>query len=104
MGYKPKRDVPPMERELDYLLYDLCVKWGFCIPAEDSDRISKAKYYMADEFAQDVLTAEGMNPGEERTWMRKITNIFTERFGTNEIDEDTFVDRVRGIKESWQNA
>ena len=92
-----------MERELKYLLYDLCVIWGFCIPAGDSERISKEKYYSTSEFAEDVLIAEGMNPTEESNWMEKITIIFTERFGTDEINENTFVDRVRGIKESWRN-
>lgn len=43
-----------------------------------------------------------MNPTEERNWMDKITLIFTKRFGADEIAEETFVDRIRGIKESWQ--
>jgi len=35
MGFKVGRNVPPMQRELIYLLADLCVKWGFCIPPDD---------------------------------------------------------------------
>ena len=101
MGYKPKRDVPLMERELLYLLYNLCVIWGFCISPEDSERISKQKYYAAKEFAKDVVAAEGMDPIHDITWLHRITNKFVERFGQNEIFEEDFVDRVRGIKESW---
>ncbi len=101
MGYKQNNDVPAMERELNAFLYDLCVNWGFCIPPEDGENISKSAYYIAHEFAEDVLIAEGMNPDEEISWMRKITNKFRNRFGTNEIDQDTFVDRARDIEDYW---
>ena len=69
MGYKVNKDTPPMERELIYLLEDLCVKWGFCIP--DSDKVSKSKCYSAEKFAEDVIIAEGMNPEHEPGWVKK---------------------------------
>lgn len=99
MGFKIGKDVPPMERELKYLLYDLCVKWGFCIPPDKQDKISKKEYYQAIEFAQEVVKAEGME-GYNR-WVNRIAERFKERFGTDRIDSSTFVDRVRGIKENW---
>lgn len=99
MGFKVRKDVPPMERELIYLLYDLCVKWGFCILTDDHDEISKKEYYHAIEFAEDVVKAEGMEDYSE--WMDRISERFKERFGTDEIDYSTFVDRVRDIKENW---
>lgn len=88
-----------MERELFYLLGDLCVKWGFCI--SDYDRITKSEYYSAEQFAEDVIRAEGMNPEHELKWMRRIAERFRERFGDNEIDISTFIDRARGQKENW---
>jgi aminopeptidase-like protein len=99
MGFKVGKDVPPMERELIYLLYDLCVKWGFCIPPNDFEQISKKKYYHAEDFAIDVVKAEGMEG--YTNWTNRITERFKERFGSEEIDSKSFVDRVRGIKENW---
>lgn len=99
MGFKAKSDVPPMERELIFLLYDLCVKWGFCIPADDHDKISKKEHYTAIGFAQDVTKAEGLD--EYSGWVNRIAERFKERFGTGSIDSSTFVDRIRGNKENW---
>ncbi|MFK7783671.1 MAG: hypothetical protein AB8B56_01075 [Crocinitomicaceae bacterium] len=99
MGFKVPRNTPPMERELIYLLVDLCVKWGFCIPPDDSERISKMDYYDAEGFAMDVLKAEGIEGYS--SWTNKIAERFRVRFGTDEIDAETFVDRIRGFKENW---
>lgn len=101
MGFKQDKNIPPMERELNYLLYDLCVIWGFCIPPDYGQKISQTESYNAKEFAKDVITAEGMNPEHETKWMKRISEKFKERFGDNEINESTFVDRVRDIKENW---
>ena len=57
--------------------------------------------YHADEFAMDVIKAEGMD-GYSR-WKNKIAERFVERFGTEEINSSTFVDRIRGKKEDWSN-
>lgn len=99
MGFKVGNNVPSMERELIYLLTDLCVKWGFCIPPDAFERITKKDYYQADDFAMDVVEAEGMDGYSE--WVNRIAERFRKRFGTDEIDSSTFVDRVRGIKENW---
>lgn len=101
MGYKQKKNVPPMEREINYLLADLCVNWGFCIPPNDQIEISKAEFYTSNDFAKDVVNAEGLNADYENKWVRKISERFRERFGNDEIDKNTFVDRIRGQKESW---
>lgn len=99
MGFKVGKNVPPMERELIYLLADLCVKWGFCIPQNDLEQISKMNYYHAEDFAIDVVEAEGMEG--YTNWNKRIADRFRERFGSEEIDSESFVDRVRGIKENW---
>lgn len=101
MGYKQKKNIPPMEREINYLLTDLCVKWGCCIPPDDWSEISKEEYYNSKSFAKDVVNAEGMDADYEKKWVRKISERFRERFGTDEIEKSTFVDRVRGQKENW---
>ena len=88
-----------MERELIYLLADLCVKWGFCIPPDDFEQISKMDYYNDKDFAMDVVESEGLDGYS--SWVNRIAERFRERFGTDEIDSSTFVDRTRGVKENW---
>jgi hypothetical protein len=95
LGFKIDKSVPPLEREIQYLLYDLCVDWGVCIPPHDAERISVQKQYTAEQFASDVLLAEGMNPEYERKWLKKISAKFVERFGCDEVSAATFVDRVK---------
>ena len=101
MGIKQSKSTPPMEREIDYLLCDLCVNWGFCIPPVKAEEISRKSYWEAAEFAKEVVIAEGKNPEYEKQWVQKISNKFSERFGNEEIATATFVDRIRGIKETW---
>lgn len=101
MGYKIPKETPPMERELKCLLGDLCVKWGFCIPPDDFEEISKQEYYHADDFALDVVEAEGRCG--YTSWVKKISRRFKERFGEVVIDTETFTDRVRGVKEGWSS-
>jgi hypothetical protein len=101
MGFKQKKDMTPMEREISYLLADLCLQWGFCIPINKQIEISKAEYYISKDFANDVIEAEGMNSEYEHKWIKKISAKFKERFGTDQIDKSTFADRVRGQKENW---
>lgn len=102
MGFKVPRDVPPMERELIYLLHDLCVKWGFCIPSDHFDVIVKKEFYHAEDFAMDVVKAEGMDAYPESDWVQRIAKRFIVRFGKNEIEVTTFTDRVRGLQENWR--
>jgi len=90
-----------MQRELTYLLYDLCVEWGFCIPPDHADQICSMNQLRADAFAVRVVEAEGMNPEYEHGWVCRIAAKFRERFGSDEISTATFVDRIRDHKESW---
>lgn len=95
-----------MERELSYLLSDLCVIWGFCIPPIRNREICKASYWSAKEFATSIVEAEGMNPAFEQEWIHKIAEKFRDRFGKDEISTSTFV-RSRSQAEShwlkWSN-
>ena len=99
MGFKVPKDTPSMERELIYLLADLCVKWGFCIPPDSIEGITKTDRYNDIDFATDVVESEGLDCNS--SWVNRIAERFRERFGTNEIDSSTFIDRVRGTKENW---
>jgi len=88
-----------MERELSYLLADLCTKWGFCIPPSEGHKVRLTKSYNAQEFAKHIVSAEGMNPEYETKWVKLIANKFIQRFGVEEIDSSTFNDRIKGYKE-----
>lgn len=70
-----------LNNEVEYLLYDLCVEWGFCIPPEDAKRIAQSANLNAEDFACQVLEAEGMNPEYEKQWKRKISNKFIAQIG-----------------------
>ncbi|MCL1036279.1 hypothetical protein L2750_03830 [Shewanella submarina] len=78
-----------MCRAVEYLLKDLCVEWGFCIPTSDAERIKAKEFIEADSFACEVLSAEGMNPEYEVQWRKKIRNRFIEQFG-QEISSSEF--------------
>jgi hypothetical protein len=101
MGFKLPPGTAPMEQELEYLLYDLCVKWGFCIPPVSAERICKMTELTAEIFAASVVEVEGLNPQYERMYVQRIAMKFQERFGQDHISTDTFVDRMRGNKENW---
>ena len=97
MTLKVPKDTPHMERELKCLLGDLCVNWGFCIPPADFEAISKQQYYHADDFAVDVVESEGLS--SDSKWVNEISRRFTDWFGNEEIDSETFTDPVRGIRD-----
>ncbi len=82
MGMCRPKDFPPGERKLRYVLYDLCVKWGYCIPPADGERIAKSREITAEEFAIEVLKAEGFAPEHEPEQVRKIAAYFVEQVGS----------------------
>lgn len=73
--------MPSLERDILVLLDKLCLESGFCIPPVDAVRISQSASLTADEFASEVLRAEGMNPEYELSWYRAIRKCFIEVFG-----------------------
>ena len=74
-------EVSNLERALRWLLYDLCVKGGFCISSDTTDAIARRSSWTAEEFARAVLEAEGMNPDYEKKSLRGVKEWFVERFG-----------------------
>jgi len=88
LGLKLDINMPPFERKLRYFLYNLCVDWGFCIPPSDTDRITSSSHVLADEFAVEIVRAEGFSETEGSDWVKKITLRFIEHFGTNELFAD----------------
>ncbi len=75
-----------MEKEIDALLGRLCVELGFCLPPSEHDRIASKGYWNAEDFAKEVIAAEGLNPEYEVKWLREIRNRFIQHFGSSEYE------------------
>jgi hypothetical protein len=67
--------------DLDRLLEELCVQWGFCNQLTAADLVSACVPLSGDDFANAVLEAEKMNPEYEPQWVRRIRERFAARFG-----------------------
>lgn len=85
-----KRKPSDLERDLRILLDRLCIEWGFCIPADAYSCIATKHHMEANEFAMEMLCAEGMIPEHETKWLRRIKQRFIEHFGTSKVDEHTY--------------
>jgi hypothetical protein len=48
------------------LLYELCVKLGFCLPSADQRRLERDPPTDIDSFTDAVFVAEGMDPKAHR--------------------------------------
>ncbi len=81
MAWSKKRE-PDLLDDLNILLGDLCVEWGFCNRLLPDDLVSVGKAITADEFARAVLIAEGMNP-DCSEWLRPIRDKFAQRYGSS---------------------
>jgi len=49
-------------RQTAYLLEELCVKFGFCLPPEANERVLSETPADAESFARAVFAAEGVDP------------------------------------------
>ena len=59
MGMRRCNEFTGNERTLRYVLHDLCVQWGYCTPPADHERNATREEITAEEFAIEVLKAEG---------------------------------------------
>lgn len=73
----------------------LCIEWGFCGNAQDAPFDRERSAWTADEFAIEVLRAEGMNPlliegigPDQSEWFKKIRARFVSEFGGSVRVED----------------
>jgi hypothetical protein len=80
------RDKTDLSEDLDLLLRDLCIQWGFCNRLTGEALISQTGQLTASSFAVAVLAAEGMNPGHQRKWLLKIEAKFIEHFGQSGLE------------------
>ncbi len=78
--YRKKRSAV-LSEDIDQLLAELCVEWGFCNQLTASVLLGKCNRVHAADFAEAVLVAEGMNPESEAKCFRAIACEFTKRYG-----------------------
>lgn len=50
------------ERRVRWLLGELCVRLGFCLPAEEVERLVANPPEGVESFAEAVIRAEGLEP------------------------------------------
>jgi hypothetical protein len=70
------------------MLGKLCIEWGFCGDHRHAPFDHKRGAWTAEEFALEVLRAEGMNPlmiegigPSQSDWFKKIRARFVDEFG-----------------------
>jgi hypothetical protein len=88
MGWGKKRNADLIE-DLNLLLDDFCMQWGFCNRLRAEDVVQPGKVLTGEEFACAVLEAEGMNAEFELGWRRRMRDKFTERYGP-EVSLETY--------------
>ena len=87
------RRAPTLAADLEMLLADLCIQWGFCNRLNGADLLDPNGILTAEAFAERVLTAEGMQAASEIKWRRAMKRAFTERYGRAEVSLRTYTHR-----------
>jgi hypothetical protein len=67
--------------EVHYLLRDLCVKLGFCIPPKAQQQLEANPPAAIDAFVRAVYIAEGMDPDlAEQNLYRQVCELASDAF------------------------
>ncbi|WP_412540756.1 hypothetical protein R8Z50_34030 [Longispora sp. K20-0274] len=67
--------------EILYLLRDLCVDLGFCLPPDEQLRLSVTPVRDVDAFTDAVFEAEGMEPSHHKQLRRTVRRTVESRIG-----------------------
>jgi hypothetical protein len=69
------------QTEAEALLSDLCVRYGFCLPSEEHDRLLDNPPQDVLSFVDAVYIAEGLNPETaDRSTYRAVRDRVAESF------------------------
>jgi hypothetical protein len=80
-GFSTKR-ADTLAADLDILLGDLCVRWGFCNRLSGGALLGSGEPLTAHAFANAVLVAEGFpRPELKLDWQRRLRRLFVDRYG-----------------------
>jgi hypothetical protein len=69
------------ESEVPWLLDELCVELGLCLPAAERDALMNAPPSDVDAFTDAVFAAEGMDPSLHKQLRRAMRNKIEQRVG-----------------------
>lgn len=65
-------------REVEFLLEDLCVQLGFCLPPDDQLRLIDHPPSDVESFTNAVFLAEGLDPKlESRQLRRSVSEVIS---------------------------
>jgi hypothetical protein len=70
-----------MESQVRWLLDELCVELGFCLPAAEREILTNAPPGDVDAFTDAVFAAEGMDPGLHKQLRRAVRSKIEQRVG-----------------------
>ena len=83
-----KRRAKSLAEDLDILLGDLCVIWGFCGGLTGWELTHEGKTITAEAFAQAVIASEDIDVTDAAGWLPKISGRFVERYGPAASEKD----------------
>jgi hypothetical protein len=76
--------------DLEILLGDLCVIWGFCNRLSGASLVQDHPRLTGDLFATAVLRAEGWTSDHHGDWHGRIKRVFCDRYGQS-VSQSGFV-------------
>jgi hypothetical protein len=69
------------ESELPWLLDELCIELGFCLPAAEYETLMNSPPLDVDAFTDAVLAAEGLDPSLNKQLRRAVRSKIERRVG-----------------------
>jgi hypothetical protein len=74
--------------EVRVVLDQLCIKFGFCLPPNEIERLAEAPPTDIDEFTQEALVAEGYGFTKSDPLCQRAREIVTQAF-LDHLSKDT---------------
>ncbi len=71
---------PLRSKQIAYLLDELCVELGFCLPPDEQARLQNKPPKDIDAFTDAVFRAEGLDPLADRQLRRQVRARVAECF------------------------
>jgi hypothetical protein len=68
--------------QVTWLLGELCVDLGLCLPTVDQQRLAQDPPRQPDAFTDAVFAAEGMDPALDRALYRQVQDRVEQRMAT----------------------
>jgi hypothetical protein len=73
-------------QQADFLLSDLCITLGFCLPPHVRKQLTYDAPVGVDEFTRAVFVAEGLNPSADRKLFSRAAGLVAKAYRQSEED------------------